>query len=98
MPNRSHTFIDVVRSVWIWTAIILLIIFWFPLLALIRLFDQDPVRYRTGRWFRRLGVAMAKVNPAWKVEVAGEHIENPRNPYIVVSNAASTSRSGGLAM
>jgi 1-acyl-sn-glycerol-3-phosphate acyltransferase len=77
------------RSIWIWFAVSLLILLWLPLLALIRLFDNDPVRYRTGRWFRRLGVAMTKVNPLWDLRVSGERIANPRNPYIVVSNHQS---------
>jgi 1-acyl-sn-glycerol-3-phosphate acyltransferase len=81
--------IPVVRSLWAWSAVIALIVLWLPLLALIRLFDADPVRYRTGRWFRRLGVAMTKVNPAWTLRLAGEKIQNPRNPYVVVSNHQS---------
>lgn len=77
------------RSIWIWSAVSLLIVMWLPLLAFIRLFDGDPVRYRTGRWFRRLGVAMTKVNPTWNLKISGETIRNPRNPYVVVSNHQS---------
>jgi 1-acyl-sn-glycerol-3-phosphate acyltransferase len=77
------------KSAYIWFAIVALILLWLPLLALIRVFDSDPVHYRTGRWFRRLGVAMTKVNPAWKLTVTGQLPGNPRNPYIVVSNHQS---------
>jgi len=77
------------RSLWVWGAVAALILVWLPLLALIRLFDADPVRYTTGRWFRRLGVAMTKVNPSWRVHRDGERIENPRRPYVVVSNHQS---------
>jgi 1-acyl-sn-glycerol-3-phosphate acyltransferase len=78
------------RSLWIWFAVIALIIFWLPLLALIKLFDRDPVRYRTGRWFRRLGVAMTRVNPSWRIHLSGhEAVHNPRRPYVVVSNHQS---------
>jgi 1-acyl-sn-glycerol-3-phosphate acyltransferase len=77
------------RSIWIWLAVSLLIVAWLPLLAVIRLFDTDPVHYRTGRWFRRLGVAMTKVNPTWNLKISGEQIRNPRNPYVVVSNHQS---------
>jgi len=77
------------RSIWIWTSVLLLIVIWVPWLAIIRLFDRDPVRYRTGRWFRRLGVAMTKVNPTWNLLVSGVPIANPRNPYVVVSNHQS---------
>jgi len=78
------------RSIFIWLALILLIALWVPLLTLIRLFDRDPVRYRTGRWFRRLGCAMTKVNPFWKVRIEGvERVSDPRNPYVVVANHQS---------
>ncbi len=76
-------------SVWAWCAISFLMVVWLPWLFLVRLTDREPVRYRTGRWFRRLGVAMTKVNPLWKVEVSGERISNPRRPYVVVSNHQS---------
>jgi 1-acyl-sn-glycerol-3-phosphate acyltransferase len=77
------------RSLWVWGAVVVLILGWLPLLGLIRLLDADPVRYRTGRWFRRLGVAMTRVNPSWRVHRDGERVENPRRPYVVVSNHQS---------
>jgi 1-acyl-sn-glycerol-3-phosphate acyltransferase len=81
--------IALLRSLWAWFAVGLLIILWLPLLTLIRLFDRDPVHYRTGRWFRRLGVMMTKVNPAWQLKRSGVSVENPRRPYVVVSNHQS---------
>lgn len=78
-----------IRSALIWLAVGLLILIWLPLLSAIALFDRDPVRYRTGRWFRRLGVAMTRVNPAWRLSVGGYRPDNPRNPYMVVSNHQS---------
>ncbi|MDH3252705.1 MAG: 1-acyl-sn-glycerol-3-phosphate acyltransferase [Ignavibacteria bacterium] len=77
------------RSLSIWLVSLLLILFWVPLLAVIRLFDRDPIVYRTGRWFRRLGVAMTRVNPFWQLRLSGLPVENPRNPYVVVSNHQS---------
>jgi len=77
------------RSLWIWAAVGVLILAWLPLLALLRVFDRDRARYRTGRWFRRLGVAMTRVNPAWRLHRDGEKIANPRRPYVVVSNHQS---------
>lgn len=79
----------ILRSIWTWVAITVLILAWLPLLAVIRVFDRDPALYRTGRWFRRLGVAMTKVNPFWHIEVSGVRVEDPRNPYVVVSNHQS---------
>lgn len=77
------------RSLWIWSAVAVLIVGWLPLLATIRIFDRDPVLYRTGRWFRRLGVAMTKVNPSWKLHIDGEAVPDPRRPFVVVSNHQS---------
>jgi len=81
--------IATLRSLWVWTAVAVLIVVWLPLLALIRLADRDPVRYTTGRWFRRLGVAMTSANPSWKVHLDGEPVSDPRRPYVVVSNHQS---------
>jgi len=58
-------------------------------MAVSRLFERDPVRYRTGFLFRRLGKALTRVNPAWRLHISGETIDNPRRPYVVVSNHQS---------
>jgi len=81
--------LSALKSAWIWSAVGVLILVWLPLLALSRITDRDPVRYRTGRLFRRLGVAMTRVNPAWRLEITGGPVSNPRNPYVVVSNHQS---------
>jgi 1-acyl-sn-glycerol-3-phosphate acyltransferase len=81
--------ISSLRSAWVWFAVASLVLLWFPLLATIRLFDRDPVRYRTGRWFRRLGVAITKVNPAWRLHLSGYTVTEPRHPYVVVCNHQS---------
>lgn len=83
--------LSALQSIWTWTAIAVLLLVWLPLLAVVRLFDRDPAHYRTGRWFRRVGMAMTKVNPAWHIEITGEHPDNPRHPYIVVSNHQSNA-------
>lgn len=68
----------------------MLVVAWLPLIAVVRVFDRDPVRYRTGRWFRRLGVAITRVNPAWRLRIHGARaITDPRRPYVVVSNHQS---------
>jgi 1-acyl-sn-glycerol-3-phosphate acyltransferase len=79
----------IIRSIWVWVAVSVLVIVWLPLMALWWLLDRDPVKYRTGRMFRRLGVAMTMVNPSWRIHVDGHRVENPRNPYVVVSNHQS---------
>jgi 1-acyl-sn-glycerol-3-phosphate acyltransferase len=78
-----------IRSIWIWAASSVVILLWLPFLGLVRLSDRDPSRYRTGLWFRRLGCTLTKVNPSWKIEITGYQVDNPRNPYVVVSNHLS---------
>ena len=78
-------------SVLIWAEIVLLVILWLPAMAVIRLFDRDPVRYSTGRLFRRLGSAISRVNPNWKITIEGEKDIDDRHPYIVVCNHLSNA-------
>ena len=79
------------RSLWAWFAIGGLVVAGLPLVALVRLFDRDPARYATGRMFRRVGAAMTRVNPAWRVRVEGAFPADPRRPYVVVSNHQSNA-------
>src|SRR5690606_40206003 len=81
------------RSLWAWSAVTILIVCWLPMLAVIRLFDGDPALYRTGYWFRRLGWMMTKVNPMWRVHVSGHRVVDPRRPYVVVSNRSEEHTS-----
>jgi len=76
------------RSAWIWAASITLIVVWTPLLALIRLFDRDPRHLKTGRWFRRLGRVLARVNP-WRIHISGLDHLRPGQTYVIVSNHQS---------
>jgi 1-acyl-sn-glycerol-3-phosphate acyltransferase len=78
-----------IRSLITWFTTAILILVWLPLLAISRLFDRDPVLYRTGFLFRKLGKAMTKANPAWRLHISGETISDPRRPYVVVSNHQS---------
>lgn len=81
--------VSTLRSAFIWLGLGLLTVLWLPLLTIIRVFDHDPVHYRTGRWFRRLGVAMTRINPAWDLRITGHTVTDPRRPYVVVSNHQS---------
>jgi 1-acyl-sn-glycerol-3-phosphate acyltransferase len=76
------------RSAWIWTATSILILLWVPLLGAIRLFEVAPPHLRTGRWFRRLGRAIAAVNP-WRIHISGGENLNPHQVYVIVSNHQS---------
>jgi 1-acyl-sn-glycerol-3-phosphate acyltransferase len=77
------------RSLITWFTAGILILVWLPLLALSRLFDRDPVLYRTGFLFRKLGKALTQVNPAWRLHISGDIVSDPRRPYVVVSNHQS---------
>lgn len=76
-------------TIWVWTAIVTLMVLWLPVMAITRLFDRDPGLYRSGLMLRRLGRSMTYVNPFWQIELDGVFPENPRNPYVCVSNHLS---------
>ena len=78
-----------IRSLITWFTTSILILFWLLLLSVIRLLDRDPVHYRTGFLFRKLGNALTLVNPSWKLHISGENISDPRRPYVVVCNHQS---------
>lgn len=80
-----------ITSVLIWTGIVLLIFIWLPLLFFSRIFDRDPVKYRTGHLFRKMGLAISRINPNWQVTIDGHEKINDRNPYVVVSNHLSNA-------
>ena len=77
------------RSLRVWIFSVALFAIWFPLMAVRRLFDRDPVHYHTGLLFRKLGRALTWVNPGWRLHVSGEGVEDLRHPYVVVSNHQS---------
>ncbi|NNE69900.1 MAG: 1-acyl-sn-glycerol-3-phosphate acyltransferase [Rhodothermales bacterium] len=80
-----------IRSIWAWFAICTLIVIWVPIMEVVNLLDRDPAKYRTGRWFRRLGSVMTRVNPVWRVRVSGYRPSDPRLPYMVVGNHQSAA-------
>lgn len=80
-----------ITSVIIWAGIVLLILIWLPLLFVSRIFDRDPTRYRTGLLFRKLGLAITRINPNWQVSIDGHENIDDRNPYVVVSNHLSNA-------
>jgi len=86
--SRLNYMIRLLRSIWIWTASAVLILLWAALLGIVRLSDRDPRRLRTGRWFRRLGRVLAKVNP-WRIHISGRENLNADQVYVVVSNHQS---------
>ena len=80
---------DVIRSLWVWFAVVMIVLVALPTMAVVRLFDRDPAHYRTGRVFRWFGQLATRVVPTWKVHVEGEQPEDPRHPYVFVGNHQS---------
>lgn len=62
---------------------------WLPLVGCVRLFDRHPARLRTGRWFRRLGIVVTKLNPLWTLRVEGIPAGRLTAPCVIVSNHQS---------
>lgn len=80
-----------VSSVLTWAGIVLLLLIWVPLLAIFRLFDRDPARYKTGFLFRKLGLTITKINPNWNIVLENYEQIDHRKPYIMVSNHLSNA-------
>src|SRR5919205_4349478 len=80
-----------ILSLWAWLVLVICILLWFPLLLLVRLLALpfDRGNYVTGYLFRRIGPVMATLNPLWRFRYSGTMPDNPRRPYVVVSNHES---------
>jgi len=76
----------VVLSLWVWFAIAALIVLWLPVMLVARLLDRDPAHYHAGLMLRRVGRTMTYVNPFWDIDLEGPFPDNPRAPYVAVSN------------
>lgn len=78
-------------SAWSWFVFAVCLVLWLPLMAITWLVTApfDPPRYWTGYLFRRLPVVHQRLNPLWKFRISGTMPDNPRNPYVVVSNHES---------
>ena len=83
--------IERILSAWTWLAIVLITLFWLPLLGFLYLLTarSDPGRYLVGRWFRISAVTAARLNPLWRFRTSGVRITDPRRPYVAVSNHES---------
>ena len=80
-----------ILSIWAWLVFVVCVVLWFPVLAVVRLLTApfDRGRYITGRIFRKIGPAMATLNPLWRFRYSGKLPKDPRRPYVVVSNHES---------
>src|SRR5687767_1035445 len=80
-----------ILSLWAWLVLVLCILLWFPLLVLLRVLTApfDRGRYLIGYLFRRIGPVMATLNPLWSFRYSGTMPQDPRRPFVVVSNHES---------
>jgi 1-acyl-sn-glycerol-3-phosphate acyltransferase len=78
-------------SVWAWLVLVVCVLVWFPVLVVARLLTApfDPGRYIPGLIFRKIAPTMAFLNPLWRFHSSGTLPENPRRPFVVVSNHES---------
>jgi 1-acyl-sn-glycerol-3-phosphate acyltransferase len=78
-------------SAWIWLVTGVVVLLWLPWLALVFLATApfDRGRYVVGRWFRRAAVTCVALNPLWRFRTSGVRIQDPRRPYVAVSNHES---------
>jgi 1-acyl-sn-glycerol-3-phosphate acyltransferase len=78
-------------SVLVWIAVVVIAVVATAWLAIVFLFTapRDPGRYKVGRWFRRVAMAVVMINPLWKFRISGLMISDPRRPYVAVANHES---------
>ena len=78
-------------SIWSWTALVVIIIVWLPLVFITWLVTLpfDRGRYAAGYLFRKLTVAHQVLTPMWKFRTSGELPSDKRRPYVVVANHES---------
>src|SRR6478672_2745449 len=81
-----------VGSIWSWFAIVMVIVvgFFIQLALAIVTFPFDRRRLVTGRFFRWMGIAAAKLIPLWDFGVSGA-AQKPAGRTVVVSNHASNA-------
>ncbi|HUF34700.1 MAG TPA: lysophospholipid acyltransferase family protein [Gemmatimonadales bacterium] len=80
-----------VVSAWTWLVLVACVLLWFPLMLVLRIVTApfDRSRYAVGYLFRQIGRVVATLNPLWRFRTAGSMPDDPRRPYVVVSNHES---------
>jgi 1-acyl-sn-glycerol-3-phosphate acyltransferase len=88
VPNRLWL---TMVSLWVWLVFGIATLTMLPVMLVLYALTiwRDPGRYLVGRAFRQIGVLTFLVNPLWTVRISGVRIENPRRPFVVVSNHES---------
>ena len=90
-PGRMKNLSLTLCSIWSWFVFGLCVLLWLPMMAIVWLVTApfDPPRYWTGLLFRKLTVVHQRLNPLWTFRTGGIFPENPRKPYVIVSNHES---------
>jgi 1-acyl-sn-glycerol-3-phosphate acyltransferase len=88
LPGRHGMTVRYLRSIWIWFVSALLFLLWIPVMAVIRLFDRDPLVRPTGRSLRVLGRMLIRAQ-AGELHVTGTENIAPGQTYVMVSNHQS---------
>lgn len=80
-----------ILSAWAWVAAVLVVVVGFLYVSLVWLVTApfDRGRYRAGRAFRQLAVTHVALNRLWHFRTDGPPPDDPRRPYVVVSNHES---------
>ncbi|MFM7251798.1 MAG: lysophospholipid acyltransferase family protein [Ilumatobacteraceae bacterium] len=80
-----------VLSVWGWLTIVALVIVWTALVFITWVVTApfDRGRYWPGWVFRKVCVVHNWINPLWRFHTTGVKVDDPRHPYVVVSNHES---------
>ena len=80
-----------VLSAWAWAVIVILVIVWTFLVFVVWVVTApfDRGRYWPGWLFRKVCVVHNWCNPLWRFRTSGVKIDDPRHPYVVVSNHES---------
>ena len=78
-------------SVWAWFVFGACVIVWVPMMAIVWLVTLpfDRARWWVGYLYRKMPVAVQRLNPLWNFTVSGTMPADPRNPYVAVSNHES---------
>jgi 1-acyl-sn-glycerol-3-phosphate acyltransferase len=76
------------RSLWIWIVTAALFLVWVPVMAVVRLFDRDPLVRRTGRTLRMLGRLILRSHRPG-IRFAGFENIRPGQNYVIVANHQS---------
>lgn len=78
-------------SVWAWLILVVCVLLWFPVVILARLFTGpfDRGLYIPGLIFRKIAPTMVLLNPLWRFGYSGTLPQDPRRPFVVVSNHES---------